>query len=234
VFDALAHEARRHIVQVLAHYRPELPSGYLAKRFSTVGRRRHGTFMSWKAAGSSAFAVAGATASIDRSAITSSASSADDLGSSRHGPPSKSRALRAGVPSRKDPRHDHPKLFRVTVEVGDLDRATELYRDLFGGDGERHRGARHYFDCGGTIIALIDVSQGGLSPTPGPKSLYFAVEDIEAVHERASRLGVLAPYQVHGEPAGDVIERPWGERSFYIVDPWRNALCFCQDGTRFT
>jgi catechol 2,3-dioxygenase-like lactoylglutathione lyase family enzyme len=127
-----------------------------------------------------------------------------------------------------------PKLFRVTVEVGDLDRATELYRDLFGDDGERHRGARHYFDCGGTIVALIDVSQGGLSPTPGPKSLYFAVEDIEAVHQRASRLGVLAPYQVHGEPAGDVIERPWGERSFYVVDPWGNDLCFCQDGTLFT
>ena len=61
-----------------------------------------------------------------------------------------------------------PKLFRVTVEVGDLDRAAELYRDLFGDDGERHRGARHYFDCDGTIVALIDVSQGGLSPTRDP------------------------------------------------------------------
>src|SRR3954447_12290921 len=34
VFDALAHETRRHIVQLLAHSGPELPSGYLAKRFS--------------------------------------------------------------------------------------------------------------------------------------------------------------------------------------------------------
>jgi len=127
-----------------------------------------------------------------------------------------------------------PKLFRVTVEVGDLDRATELYRDLLDADGVRHRGARHYFDCGGTIVALIDVSQGGLAPTPGPKSLYFAVDQVQAVHDRASRLGVLAPYQVHGEPAGDVIERPWGERSFYVVDPWGNDLCFCQDGTLFT
>lgn len=30
VFDALAHEARRHIVMLLAHRGPELPSGYLA------------------------------------------------------------------------------------------------------------------------------------------------------------------------------------------------------------
>ena len=34
VFDALAHETRRHIVQVLAHFGPELPSGYLANRFT--------------------------------------------------------------------------------------------------------------------------------------------------------------------------------------------------------
>ena len=34
VFEALAHEARRQIVLLLAHYGPELPSGYLASRLS--------------------------------------------------------------------------------------------------------------------------------------------------------------------------------------------------------
>lgn len=34
VFDALSHEARRHIVMLLAHQGPELPSGYLAGRLS--------------------------------------------------------------------------------------------------------------------------------------------------------------------------------------------------------
>ena len=80
----------------------------------------------------------------------------------------------------------------------------------------------------------VDVAQGGLTPTPGPKSVFFAVDDVEAIHERASRLGVLAPYQVHGEPAGAVLQRPWGERSFYVVDPWGNDLCFCEDGTLYT
>jgi len=127
-----------------------------------------------------------------------------------------------------------PRLFRVTLEVSDLEAATELYRDLFGSDGTRHRGARHYFDSDGVILALLDVSQGGLTPTPGPKSLSFAVDDIDAVHKRASQRGVLAPYQVHGEPAGEILERPWGERSFYVVDPWGNDLCFCQEGTLFT
>jgi DNA-binding transcriptional ArsR family regulator len=34
VFDALSHQARRQIVLVLSHYGPELPSGYLAQRFT--------------------------------------------------------------------------------------------------------------------------------------------------------------------------------------------------------
>jgi DNA-binding transcriptional ArsR family regulator len=34
VFAALSHQARREIALVLSHYGPELPSGYLAKRFT--------------------------------------------------------------------------------------------------------------------------------------------------------------------------------------------------------
>ncbi|HSR98961.1 MAG TPA: VOC family protein [Kofleriaceae bacterium] len=126
------------------------------------------------------------------------------------------------------------RLFRVTLEVSNLDQATQLYSELLATPGKRHPGARHYYDCGGVILAVLDVSRGGIPPTPGPKSLYFAVHDVDAVHARASRLGVLAPYQVHGQPAGEVIKRPWGERSFYVVDPWGNDLCFCEDGTLYT
>lgn len=128
---------------------------------------------------------------------------------------------------------DAPTMFRVTLEVADLEGATSLYRDLFNQPGQRHPGARHYFDCG-VIVALLDVSQGGLPPTPGPKSIFFAVDDVDAVHARAERLDVLAPYDVHGEPAGTVTTRPWGERSFYIVDPWGNDLSFCENGTLYT
>ena len=127
-----------------------------------------------------------------------------------------------------------PKLFRVTVEVGNLDEAATFYSRLFGSEGKRHPGARHYFDCGGVIVAVLDPTQGGLTPTPGPKSLYFAVRDLEAVHKRASALGALAPYKVHGEAAGTIVKRPWGERSFYVVDRWGNDLCFVEDGTLYT
>jgi catechol 2,3-dioxygenase-like lactoylglutathione lyase family enzyme len=129
---------------------------------------------------------------------------------------------------------DVPKIFRVTIEVADLDKAAAFYSKLLGTDGKRHPGARHYFDCGGVILAVLDPSRGGLTPTPGPKSLYFAVGDVAAVHARAKQLGALAPYKVHGEDAGAVIERPWGEKSFYVVDPWGNDMCFVEDGTLYT
>ena len=129
---------------------------------------------------------------------------------------------------------DIPKIFRVTVEVADLDKAAAFYSKLLGSDGKRHPGARHYFDCGGVILAVLDVSRGGMPPTIGPKSLYFAVGDVTVVHARAVQLGALAPYKVHGEDAGAVTKRAWGEKSFYAVDPWGNDLCFVEDGTLYT
>src|SRR5262249_12879161 len=145
-------------------------------------------------------------------------------------------ALGIGAPrhERKVAMSQPPKLCRVTLEVANPEQATKLYSELLGIPGKRHPGARHYYDCGGVIVAVLDVSRGGVPPTPGPKSLYFAVDKLEPFHARAASLGLLAPYQVHGQPAGDMITRPWGERSFYLVDPWGNDLCFCEDGTLYT
>src|SRR5881409_3414306 len=105
-------------------------------------------------------------------------------------------------------RTETPKIFRITLEVSNLDEAAAFYARLLGTEGKRHPGARHYFDCGGVILSLLDPTTGGL--TPGPKSLYFAVGDLKAAHTRALGLKALAPYKVHGEPAGTVTKRPWG------------------------
>jgi catechol 2,3-dioxygenase-like lactoylglutathione lyase family enzyme len=129
---------------------------------------------------------------------------------------------------------DTPKIFRITVEVSNLDEAAGFYARLLDSKGERHPGARHYFDCGGVILSVLDPTPGGLTPTPSAKSLYFAVRDLNAVHARAAALKALAPYKVHDEPAGAVTKRPWGERSFYVVDPWGNDLCFVEEGTLYT
>lgn len=129
---------------------------------------------------------------------------------------------------------DVPKIFRVTLHVSSLDEAEIFYSKLLAQQGKRHPGARLYFDCGGVILSVIDPTKGGSTPTPGPKSLYFAVDDLDRVHKRAEALKALAPYKAHGEPAGEPLERPWGERSFYVVDPWGNDLCFVEEGTLYT
>jgi hypothetical protein len=64
--------------------------------------------------------------------------------------------------------------------------------------------------------------------------VYFTVRDVEKVHERAHKLGCVDKDEVHGDPAGEIVKRPWGERSFYAVDPWGNALCFADEKTLFT
>ncbi len=126
------------------------------------------------------------------------------------------------------------KVFRITLEVDDLEGAAAFYAKLLDNPGKRHPGSRQYFDCGGVIIAILDPTQGGMKPTPIPKSLYFAVDDIEAAHARAKALEALSPFAVHGQPAADVITRPWGEKSFYVTDPWGNELCFVEEGTLYT
>ncbi|MEP6740969.1 MAG: VOC family protein [bacterium] len=128
-----------------------------------------------------------------------------------------------------------PSLFRVVLQVPDLDKASEFYSKLLDDQGRRiPRGSRHYFDCGPVILALVDVSAGGEEPKPIPDYIYFAVADLQKVHDRAGALNCLSGEDVHGAPAGEIVKRPWGELSFYIEDPWGNGVCFVDQQTLFT
>jgi catechol 2,3-dioxygenase-like lactoylglutathione lyase family enzyme len=101
------------------------------------------------------------------------------------------------------------RLFRVTIEVGDAEEASTFYRALFGQRPRPVGGSRAYLDCGPTILALLSTAE---PPRGTPEYLYFEVDDLEA---------------------GEIVTRPWGERSFYAEDPWSNHLCFVQSGTLF-
>lgn len=129
-------------------------------------------------------------------------------------------------------------LYRIVLQVDNLDKAEEFYGTLLGDRGRRiPRGSRHYIDCGPVILALVDVTGGDttdLKPQPTPDYIYFSVPDVEAVYERASELKCLATEDVHGAGAGDLVKRPWGELSFYANDPWGNGLCFVDENTLFT
>jgi hypothetical protein len=128
-----------------------------------------------------------------------------------------------------------PKLFRIALQVGDLDKAAEFYSKLLDDRGRRiPRGSRHYFDCDAVILALVDVTAGDLKPKPVPDYVYFAVSNLDQVYERARELNCLANEDVHVEAAGEIVKRPWGELSFYAVDPWGNGLCFVDEKTLFT
>jgi predicted enzyme related to lactoylglutathione lyase len=128
-----------------------------------------------------------------------------------------------------------PALFRLILQVDDLDKALDFYAKLLGDPGRRiPRASRHYIDCGPVILALVDVAAGGEKAKAIPDYIYFAVRDLDEVYSRASNLGCLSTEDVHGASAGEVVVRPWGERSFYVKDPWGNGLCFVDDKTLFT
>lgn len=127
------------------------------------------------------------------------------------------------------------KLFRIILQVSDLDQAAEFYGRLLNDPGRRiPRASRHYIDCGPVILALVDVTAGGEEAKPLPDHIYFSVDDLDQVYERAGDLGCLSAEDVHGASAGEIVIRPWGERSFYVNDPWGNGLCFVDSKTLFT
>jgi predicted enzyme related to lactoylglutathione lyase len=137
--------------------------------------------------------------------------------------PSTARSRRRATP-------DVPSLFRINVEVGNLDRAAAFYEELFGIEGRRQAGSRCYFTCGPVTLQVVDVSAGG-RPHPAAKALYFLVEDLDGVFAKAKGLGCLSNEDVHGVSGGAISVRPWGERSFYAEDEWGNPLCFVEAGT---
>ena len=120
-----------------------------------------------------------------------------------------------------------PRLFRVIAPVSDIDRAAAFYAIVLGTDGERVSNGRHYFDCGGTILACYNPAEHGERVRPNPDALYFAVADLEAAFDRARRAGC-------SQLDERIATQPWGERSFYAKDPFGNPLCFVDETTLFT
>lgn len=128
------------------------------------------------------------------------------------------------------------RLFRVILPVKDIAHAAEFYKVVLGAEGIRVSNGRHYFDCGGTILACFDPRADGdaYDSRPNPEWLYFAVDDLEAVFQACRDAGaVFATGEVHGDPAGEIAVRPWGERSFYVHDPFDNKLCFVDRTTTY-
>lgn len=131
-----------------------------------------------------------------------------------------------------------PGIFRVLLAVRDLAGARTFYESLLGTQGRPVAEGRVYLDCGPVILGLLDYSKSPEANLPRPsESIYFLTDEITEVHRRATRLGALAKGLLHDDPAsplGEIVTRPWGERSFYVEDPSGNSLCFVETSTAFT
>ncbi len=130
-----------------------------------------------------------------------------------------------------------PRLFRVILPVADIEPATKFYAELLGQHGMRVSGGRHYFPCGEVMLALYSPKGDGDAREPRPNwdHVYFAVDNLDEVYRRAQKLGGLSTHVGDGRlPMGEIAIRPWGERSFYLSDPFGNPLCFVDSKTLFT
>jgi predicted enzyme related to lactoylglutathione lyase len=124
------------------------------------------------------------------------------------------------------------RLYRVILPVDDIGQAEQFYTELLGIVGERVSPGRHYFNCGGTILACYDPVADGDGKGDGWRHhfnqyFYFAVEDLETVLERAKRLGCQALSEA-------IEDMPWGERLFYARDPFGNPICLVDERTLYT
>lgn len=122
------------------------------------------------------------------------------------------------------------------MPVSNVDAGAKFYSELLGDNGFRISGGRHYFNCGGVILAVYEAAADGdtAQVRANPEHVYFAVPDLEAVYARAQKLGGLSTEIGDGQlPMGEIARRPWGERSFYMDDPSGNPLCFVDEATVF-
>jgi predicted enzyme related to lactoylglutathione lyase len=121
---------------------------------------------------------------------------------------------------------DVMRVFRIAIPATQIERSRVFYERVLAIDVDSTVPSRLYFHCGDVIVAVIDWAvegRGAFEPTPD--NLYFATEDLEAVYARAigAEARVVSPIEM----------RPWGERSFYCLDPDGNRLCFVDDTTLF-
>ncbi|WP_410563479.1 VOC family protein [Amycolatopsis sp. cmx-4-61] len=120
------------------------------------------------------------------------------------------------------------RVFRLIQPVDDIEVAVAFYAAVFADPGERIAVNRHYFTCGGVVLACVEAPPEHREPRPrkDPRIVYLAVDDVEETFRRVQAAG---PRWLD-----DAIETQfWGERSFYADDPSGNPLCFVQEDTRY-
>ena len=118
-------------------------------------------------------------------------------------------------------------LYRIIMPVTDVERGVAFYAMLLGQPGERVAPNRHYFRCGGTILAVVDPSAREFEFRPNVEHAYFAVPNLRERFAVARRAGCSWLEE-------KISRRAWGEKSFYARDPFGNPICFVDEKTVYT
>jgi tRNA (guanine37-N1)-methyltransferase len=121
------------------------------------------------------------------------------------------------------------RLFRVIMPVQDLARGVAFYAAILDQPGTLVAPNRHYFYCGATMLAAVVPGEhdGSVEFRPNIEHAYFSVRDLQAAYGRA-RAAECSWLEDR------IRKRPWGEKSFYLRDPFGNPLCFVDERTAFT
>lgn len=130
-------------------------------------------------------------------------------------------------------------LCKVILPTTSLGRADAFFEELLELEPNSFVPNRHFFPTRSCELALVNPveharahEQEPAGFRPNPEIVYFAVADLDATWERAQKLGMRPIDDSH---VGQGIQkRPWGERSFYGLDPSGNPICFVDDQTLYT
>ena len=118
------------------------------------------------------------------------------------------------------------RLFRIAIPASRIAVSREFYETLLAVEADDTVPSRLYFHCGDVIAALIDWTvEGRHDLQPTPDNIYFSTPELDALYTRALGAGARITSAIE--------VRPWGERSFYCLDPDGNKLCFVDDATLF-
>jgi lactoylglutathione lyase len=113
-----------------------------------------------------------------------------------------------------------PRLGYVVRFVGSLDESVRFYAEILGQRLTKRTQHWAQFDCGALTLGLYDraamadhlgVPASALGSPPGAMELAFEVADCDTAHGAA----VAAGAQSFRPPQ----DRPWGERTGYLLDP---------------
>lgn len=100
----------------------------------------------------------------------------------------------------------------ITLEVPDVERSLEFYQRIPGAVLEHHRpGEFALVRMGEARLGLLNIGASGLH-------LEISASDVDQLHTQLSQAGI--------EALGPPEDRPWGERTFDVIDPDGNRLEF--------